>query len=186
MTVYLIGDSIRMNAESCVRAQLEGIALVSPRENCKSSHQVRANIEAWAPATVGDIVHLNCGLHDIRYNPGLTFPVSSLAQYRANLVGIFEMLARTQCQVIWATSTPLDEARHNASKPSRRYLADLLRYNEASVELAHAFGFAVNDLYQVANAAGLSELLLPDGIHFNPQGNRVVGQAIAEAIGAHL
>ncbi|PZQ32364.1 MAG: lipase [Stenotrophomonas acidaminiphila] len=139
-----------------------------------------------APATVGDIVHLNCGLHDIRYNPGLTFPVSSLAQYRANLVGIFEMLARTQCQVIWATSTPLDEARHNASKPSRRYLADLLRYNEASVELAHAFGFAVNDLYQVANAAGLSELLLPDGIHFNPQGNRVVGQAIAEAIGAHL
>lgn len=50
-------------------------------------------------------------------------------------------------------STPLDEARHNASKPSRRYLADLLRYNEASVELAHAFGFAVNDLYQVANAA---------------------------------
>ena len=49
MTVYLIGDSIRMNAESCVRAQLEGIALVSPRENCESSHQVRANIEAWAP-----------------------------------------------------------------------------------------------------------------------------------------
>lgn len=145
MTVYLIGDSIRMNAESCVRAQLEGITLVSPQENCESSHQVRARIEAWAPATAGDIVHLNCGLHDIRYNPGLTSPVSRLAQYRTNLTDIFEVLARTRCRVIWATSTPIDEELHNAAKPSRRYLADLLLYNQASVELANDFGFAVNE-----------------------------------------
>lgn len=186
MTVYLIGDSIRLNAEPVVRSLLADVALQSPRENCESSTRVRSRLGEWAPAAAGDLVHLNCGLHDLRYNPGASQPVNTLAQYIDNLRAIFDVLAATGATVVWATSTPFDEVRHNASRPSRRHLADLRRYNGASVDLAQAFGFAVHDLHDVVLSRGLSSLLLDDGLHFNPAGNAVIGVAIARAIRERL
>lgn len=57
--------------------------------------------------TVGDIVPPQLRNHDIRYNPGLTFPVQQHSAVQANLVGIFEMLAPGNAQVIWAAlNTP--------------------------------------------------------------------------------
>lgn len=182
MKVHLVGDSIRINAEPCARARLDGLCVVSPKENCASSRDLRANLARWVPANRGDIVHLNCGLHDIRHDPGADGPVSRLDDYVANLRWIFAALENMQCRIIWATSTPVDEPRHNTRKPSRRYLADVIAYNEASVRLAGAFGFQVNDLYRQVTDAGTLDLLLPDGVHFNAAGNALVGRSIAEAI----
>ncbi len=186
MTVHLIGDSIRLNAEPTVRALLGAVALESPRENCQSSTQVRERILEWVPAVRGDLVHLNCGLHDLRHDPGTSVPVNSLEAYVDNLQAIFAALARTGATVVWATSTPFDEAWHNRTKASRRYHADLLRYNARSVELAGAHGVIVHDLHAEVVRHPLHELLLADGIHFNARGNAVVGAAIADAIRMHL
>lgn len=187
MTVYLIGDSIRLNAESTVRALLgDDIAVVSPRENCESSTRVRQHIAAWVPATVGDVVHLNCGLHDLRHDPGRQAPVNTLDVYTDNLSAIFSALADTGATVVWAASTPIDEERHNRNKASRRYAADVLAYNARSVELANAHGFVVHDLHATVLRHSFHALLLEDGVHFNDAGNAVVGTAIAEAIRAQL
>lgn len=182
MSVYLIGDSIRMNSEARVRGLLSRLSIISPSENCESSTKVRERIEVWAPATIRDIVHINCGLHDIRYNPGSDRPVNTLSEYESNLSDIFGKLAKAACRVIWATSTPIDEKRHNAAKESRRYEVDLIAYNEASVRLAMQFGFSINDLYRVVSVPGEHGLLLPDGVHFNEDGNSLIGSAIAHAI----
>jgi lysophospholipase L1-like esterase len=109
-------------------------------------------------------------------------PFSTLAAYASNLEAIFDTLARTACRVVWASSTPIDQARHATNTPSRRYAIDLLRYNEASARMAKACGYAVNDLYGCVAGAGTSRLLLPDGVHFNAAGNALIGSAIADAI----
>lgn len=183
MRVALIGDSIRMNAQSFVRDRLPaGFTLVAPVENCESSHKVRARLDEWLLPGRCDLVHINCGLHDIRYDPERSRPVSLSHEYADNLRAIFARLARMATTVIWATSTPIDEVRHNAAKASRRFRADLLEYNRISVEIADAFGFRVHDLHARLMSAPIDALLLPDGVHYTPAGNALIGGYIAEAI----
>jgi isoamyl acetate esterase len=181
--VFLIGDSIRMNAQAHVRAYLPpGTSLVCPSVNCESSRQVAEGIAEWAPAAAGDLVHINCGLHDIRHDPGATGPVCTLAQYASNLRVTFEFLSERNATIIWATSTPFLEDVHNSAKASRRYLQDLTDYNTTSIAIAKEYGFYVNDMAAKLQGKNLRELLLPDGLHFNPVGNKLVGELVAAAI----
>jgi isoamyl acetate esterase len=183
MKVALIGDSIRMNAEPFVRDRLqERFQLISPHVNCESSHRVAEHIGEWVPRGEFDLVHINCGLHDIRYDPGRDRPVSSPDEYAANLRKIFAHLASSGAAVVWATSTPIDEALHNANKPSRRFRSDLLEYNRLSVSLARSFGFRIHDLHASLSKAPIENLLLVDGVHYNRAGNALIGQHIADAI----
>ena len=185
MKVALIGDSIRMNAEPFVRDHLpQRFRVTSPSVNCESSHKVAERIGDWVPRGEFDLVHINCGLHDIRYDPGRDRPVSSPQEYEANLRKIFAHLATSGAAVVWATSTPIDEVMHNASKPSRRHRSDLLEYNRLSVSLAHSFGFRIHDLHALLLQAPLESLLLADGVHYNRTGNALIGQHIADAIRA--
>lgn len=185
MRVALIGDSIRMHAEPFVRERLPPwFRLTSPSVNCESSHKVAERIGDWVPRGEFDLVHINCGLHDIRYDPGRDRPVSSPEEYEANLRKIFAHLATSGAAVVWATSTPIDEAMHNASKPSRRHRSDLLEYNRLSASLAHDFGFRIHDLHALLSQAPLENLLLADGVHYNRTGNALIGQHIADAIQA--
>ena len=148
MTVYLIGDSVRLASEPYTRAALPEADIVSPSENCRSSHDVLEHIGQWTEgATVGDIIHINCGLHDIRHNQGCNEPVADIETYRNNLIRIFDYLKQTGAKIIWASSTPFLESVHNIVKPSRRYLADLKAYNRVAEDLARQYGFAVNELY---------------------------------------
>lgn len=183
MKVHLIGDSIRLNAQPFARRFLGPAYFVAaPLVNCESSHTVAANIHNWLAGADAEVVHINCGLHDIRHDPGCDQPVSSPDEYLANLRAIFGHLTTTGARIIWATSTPINERAHNYNKLSRRYEADLLRYNRLSAELARDAGFDVNDMYQKLSSMNGQTLLLPDGIHFTPGGNELIGKFIAESV----
>ncbi|ASK26478.1 SGNH/GDSL hydrolase family protein [Neisseria chenwenguii] len=183
MTLYLIGDSVRLGYEPHVRAALPEQTIVSPPENCQSSREVAQNIAAWtAGAGKGDTVHLNCGLHDIRIDANKTRPITDPAAYRRNLVQIFDHLKQTGANVIWANSTPFLEGVHNLVKPSRRYLADLHGRNLAAEALAAEYGFSVNDLYSLMYKQDLTALMVYDGLHFNEAGSRILGEAVVEAV----
>lgn len=188
MRVALIGDSIRMNAQPFVRERLpSGFSLYAPDANCESSRTVRAHLDAWLPPGTFDVLHINCGLHDIRHDPGRSHPVCSAHEYADNLRAIFDALTRGGATIVWATSTPIDEVRHNAAKTSRRYRADLLEYNRISIEIANACGVRVHDLHAKLLRTPIGEmpiddLLLPDGVHFTPAGNARIGACIADAI----
>lgn len=182
MNISVIGDSIRMNSEKFILTGLpESWQVKSPSENCESSHKVASELDKWLGKNT-DVVHVNCGLHDIRYNPGSNRPVSTLEEYETNLNVIFSSLAKSNCLVIWATSTPFLEAIHNTAKASKRYEHDLLRYNETSVKLAVQFGFHINDLYSLVSSVEFTQLLLEDGLHFTERGNKLIGKLISKSI----
>jgi lysophospholipase L1-like esterase len=183
LKVHLIGDSIRLNAQPFARRFLAPAhRIAAPLVNCESSHTVSANIRNWLAGADADVVHINCGLHDIRHNPGCERPVSSPDEYVNNLRAIFGYLATTGARIIWATSTPINEGAHNRTKISRRYESDLLRYNRLSADLARDAGFEVNDMFEKLSSTNFQALLLPDGVHFTPSGNELIGKFIAESV----
>jgi isoamyl acetate esterase len=183
LRVALVGDSIRIGAAPHVRARLPAAWRVwSPTENGESSHTLRAHLDAWLPAGAFDLIHLNCGLHDVRYDAGRDRPVATPDEYADNLRAIFAALAVGGATVVWATTTPIDEAAHNATKASRRYAVDVTTYNRIAIALAQAAGFRIHDLHAALSQTSLADLWLPDGVHFNDAGYARIGGLIAEAL----
>jgi lysophospholipase L1-like esterase len=186
--VVLLGDSLRLHRQPIVAEQLgAGVSVYGPPENCRDSRTLLRHLDEWAPCRTADVVHVNCGLHDIRHDPGGAGPVVDLAEYRENLERVLSLLwARVTKHVIFATSTPINEDRHNANRPGRRYAVDVAAYNAVALGLTAQLGIAVNDLYGAVVSEGADGLLKCDGVHFNEHGYRFLGLHVARAISSVL
>jgi len=184
----LIGDSIRMGYEEYVRQGLTGRAeVVSPDENGGTSANVLAHLDAWVTAHAPRLVHVNCGLHDLRREFGAVTNAVPPAQYVRNLEAIFRRIRDLPgTTLIWATTTPVNERWHHDNKPFDRFEADVEAYNVAALRVAEEYGVPVDDLYAVITTAGRDRLLLPDGVHYRPEGYALLGEAVVRAIEPHL
>ena len=187
-SVILIGDSIRMGYRPTVEQLLgDRVQLWAPAENGGTSANVLAHLDEWVLSRRPNILHLNCGLHDLKTDFGATSQAVPLDQYEANLrqiVGRIEGLGTTQ--LIWATTTPVNEVWHHARKSFDRFQADVLAYNHVARQVVSAHGVPINDLYQTMMDAGRDEHLAPDGVHFTPAGYMLLGQVVADAIRIYL
>jgi lysophospholipase L1-like esterase len=185
--VVLIGDSIRMGYQAVVREALGAkITLWAPAENGGNSENVRQHSVDWIVAHAPDGVHINCGLHDIKTPFGGTAKAINIGAYRYNVEHILRAAQATGASVIWASTTPVNHAWHHANKEFDRYEADVRAYNEVAGEVAAGLGVPINDLYAIVMAAGRDALLLPDGVHYRPEGYALLGAAVARAIAPHL
>lgn len=182
--ILLIGDSIRLGYQGAVtRALLHEAVVTAPEENCQSSVEVRANARAWIVAANPDIVHLNCGLHDLRMDAGDSTHRVPIDVYADNLAAIFNLVASSgRCKLIWATTTPLIDDRHQRSRLSRRYEADVARYNQVGLAIAGKYGAAVNNLHATVLHAGAPRLLGPDGVHFTEDGSALLAEAVVASL----
>ncbi|MHC4985078.1 MAG: SGNH/GDSL hydrolase family protein [Planctomycetota bacterium] len=183
-TVILIGDSIRMGYEATVRSELAELAEVwTSQDNGGTSENVLARLDEWAISRQADLVHLNCGLHDIKTECDQDARGVPLDAYRENVRRILSRLkTETDATIVWASCTPVNEAWHNATKPFARFEADVNAYNAAAAKIAEELGIVVDDLFSVAMSAGRDELLIEDGVHFKPEGSALLGEAVAECI----
>jgi len=182
--VILIGDSIRMGYQTFVQEELGSSANVwAPEPNGGTSENVLAHLDEWILSRTPDLVHLNCGLHDLRkaFDTGeVSVPLDA---YRANVEQILSQIQdRTNAGIIWATTTPVNEQWHHENKGFDRFEADVLEYNRVSVEIAQRLGIQVNNLYAVVMTAGRDALLGQDGVHFKEEGYLLLGKAVAAAI----
>ncbi|HNQ34764.1 MAG TPA: GDSL-type esterase/lipase family protein [bacterium] len=185
--VLLIGDSIRMGYEPFVRRELEGLAeVLGPEKNGGDSDNVLRNLPEWLETFPADLVHLNCGLHDIKRPFGSSSNGIPRFQYADNLRQIFSHLVAHKIPVIWATSTPVDEKLHHQNKSFDRFEADLEHYNATALEACREFGLEVDDLFGLIERAGKSAYLLDDGVHFKPEGYQLLGREVARVIRAAL
>jgi lysophospholipase L1-like esterase len=186
--VVLIGDSIRMGYQAVVAEALADCAMVwGPEANCWNSANVLAHIDEWVIARQPDLVHLNCGLHDLKRAYDSPAHEVEPAAYRANIEAILQrILHETRAAVIWATITPVNEAWHHATKGFDRFAADVALYNALALEVVRASAVPVNDLYATVMQAGRDTLLVPDGVHFNEAGSALLGQTVADTIRARL
>lgn len=185
LRVTLIGDSIRVGYEPLVREKLAGKAEVwGPEENGGDSRNVLAHLDAWALERPAEVIHLNCGLHDLKVMPDGCYQVD-LEEYADNLRHIVDRLkSETDAALIWATSTPIVDERHQAREnfPAKRFEADVERYNRAALEVVNRAGLTVNDLHGVIEKGGITECVSPDGVHMTERGYALLADAVARAV----
>jgi len=180
-SVILIGDSIRMGYQETVRDCLgDRVDIWTPEKNGGDSTNVVANIQDWVLDRKPDILHLNCGLHDLKKDFETGTPAIALTDYADNLRTLFKIVTEAGITLTWATTTPVNEKRHHAVKPFDRFEADVAAYNEAALTVAREFSVNVDDLYSTVMQAGRDALLSADGVHFTPDGYRLLGQTVAE------
>jgi isoamyl acetate esterase len=184
--VVLIGDSIRMGYEPLVAKRFEGLAeVLSHEENGGTSENVLKHLDEWAISRNPDVIHLNCGLHDLAIDElGAPNRIKPEA-YVANVKEIFKQLrAKTKAKLIWATTTPVVDEWHLKEKQFERRQVDVIKYNELALPLTA--GLAVDDLFAVIVAAGIEKCLRTDGVHMTPMANEILADAVTAKIRAAL
>jgi lysophospholipase L1-like esterase len=180
--VVLLGDSIRLHYQSSVQKALASVASVkAPSENCETSRNMLSHLNTWVFSNKPDIVHLNCGLHDLRYNPGADSKVVAIEEFANNIDKILSSLTE-RYYVIWATITPVNEIWHRENKPSRRYESDVIMYNEMAIRIASKYQVQINDLFHLIESNGKNTLLAQDGVHFTKSGYDLLAKQVTSSI----
>ena len=181
--ILIIGDSISIGYTPFVAEMLAGHGRIGHNPgNGGDSRNVRANLDAWLAESPAEIVHVNCGLHDIKVAFDSDARQVPLAEYRDNLSWIADRLSACDAAPIWAATTPVVEAWHHQRKAFDRFNADVDAYNAAAAEIMGGAGIAVNDLHAVIQAAGPEKLLSPDGVHFSEAGYRLLAEKVVECL----
>ena len=181
--LVLIGDSIRMGYQATVRERLTSVDIWSPEANGGDSANVLAHLDEWVAAHSPQVVHLNCGLHDIKKPFDSGRAQIGLDEYRRHLRESFDRILSTGARLVWASTTPVDEDLHHRNKGFDRFTADVDAYNSVALDLATAEDVPVNDLHAVIESAGRTHLLREDGVHFSEEGSQLLGDAVAEFVG---
>jgi lysophospholipase L1-like esterase len=183
--VLLIGDSISIGYTLEVRARLAEKANVHRiPENGGSTLDGLAKLDRWLGDGKWDVIHFNWGLHDLKHwkdrKLDLAGPqVVPLEVYEKNLRELVGRLKATGAKLIFAPTTPVPEGS------AGRVAADEIKYNEAALRVMNESGVAIDDLHAVA-AGKLAEIQRPKNVHFRPEGNRVLGERVAESIAKAL
>ncbi len=182
--IVLIGDSIRMGYQPFVQEELrDEMEVWGATQNGGTSSNVLAHLEEWVISRDPDVVHLNCGLHDIKKEFGAENNNIPLEEYQENVEQILRtILEKTSAKVIWATTTPVNERRHHETKGFDRFETDVEAYNREATQIAQKLGVQINNLYEVVMKAGRDRLLQKDGVHFIEEGSALLGRAVAEAV----
>lgn len=177
--IILIGDSIRTGYQPSVISALQGEANVwGPEENGGTSRNVLEHLDEWVFSRPSDIVHLNCGLHDLvrlsDENVAEHHRVP-LDEYERNVHEILSRIQATGKLVVWATITPV----RGITQGFVRHEGDVEIYNGAALRVVQQLTVPINDLGRTVHELGRDIILLPDGVHYSPKGSEQLGQAVA-------
>ncbi len=190
--VVLLGDSIRMGYAPLVEKLLAGKAIiVSPKANGGDSANNLKNLEAWAIREQPDIVHFNCGIHDVKKSKKTGEHQVPAPQYEGNLRKIVERLRKeTKATVIFVTTTPILDERAAKGRTKADYElldASAIQYNGIARRVMQELKVPLNDLRDVMPDAGTREKLISaDGVHFTQEGREKLAKAVADMISRHL
>jgi len=171
--VLLIGDSISKGYTLPVRHALSGKAnLHRAPANCGSTAMGLKNLTVWLGKGKWDIIHFNFGIWNINTKDEV---------YAAELEKIVEQLKKTGAQLVWARTTPAgDKGNAEGYTPAK---CD--RVNRIADAIMQKHGIPINDLY-TAVAPKLAELQKAKNVHFNAEGNLVLGKQVAAVIQSHI
>jgi len=149
-SAILIGDSICMGYRPLVKQRLsEKVDILGIEGNGGDSGRVLENLDEWMINRDATLIHLNCGLHDLKFERDSEAYQQPLDVYEANLRKIFERLQKeAAARLIWAATTPVIDKRHNAVKGFDRYLRDVEAYNRVAAAIMTEANIPINDLIQ--------------------------------------
>lgn len=179
--VLLIGDSISIGYTLPTRKLLEGKANVHriPTNGGPTKNGV-ANITKWLGTGKWDVIHLNWGIHDLKYMPDGKRQVEP-ADYEANLRSLVATLKATGAKLIWATTTPIPEGELN---PQRKF-GLVPEYNAIAAKVMTENGIAIDDL-NAHITPNLATMQNPHDVHYTSAGSEYLAKKVAEEIGKAL
>ena len=149
-------------------------------ENGGDSANVAARLGAWLGEGEWDVIHFNCGLHDVRTDPERGAYQVPVEEYEQNLFRIVVHLqSETRARLVWATITPVVEARHNVGGEGRRFARDVEAYNAAALRVMHEARVEIDDLHAFVVERGVDESVSDDGVHLTDDASRAVGLEVA-------
>jgi lysophospholipase L1-like esterase len=113
-----------------------------------------------------DVVLINCGLHDVKRIPKTGKIAVEASEYEANLNDIERLIRLHGGKMIWISTTPVDDARHNSlSKDFFRYNADVVRYNAIAAAACNKLHVPIVDLYTFTANFGNGHYI--DHVHYD-------------------
>lgn len=181
----LVGDSIAGGYRPLVAQLLEGRAIVvGPPASGGDSGAVLKNLETWLVREKPAVVHLNCGLHDLKLSKETKKHQVELADYAANLRRI---VARMQQEAgttfVFANTTPILDERHAKRRADfDRFEADVQRYNTVAAAVMREAGVPVHDLHWVVGQGGTAAVMNADGTHYSVAGYTRLAEAVADCV----
>jgi lysophospholipase L1-like esterase/dienelactone hydrolase len=182
--VLLLGDSIRMGYAPLVAKKLVGKAeVVSPAENGGDTANTLKLLDKWLAERNPVVVHINCGLHDLKFGKKTQAHQVPPDKYEANLRAIIERLRKATPHVVFAATTPILDDRHAGRKADfDRFDKDVKAYNERAVKVMLELGVPVDDLYRIVHDGGPATMLGKDGTHYTPAGYDRLADAVADSV----
>jgi lysophospholipase L1-like esterase len=142
-------------------------------------------------ASLGTVLLLNCGLHDVRRDPrGSTRQVEP-GDYAANLNDILQLATRLSQHVVWLRNTPVVDELHQRLNPEfTRFNADVELYNQIADTLTDEAGIPSIDLYwftrKLSPANETLEQLYCDHVHFSEPVRQMQAAYIAGWLEAYI
>ena len=185
----LIGDSIRLGYAPLVAERLRGkVVVLSPEPNGGDSANVLAHLEEWVIQERPDLVHLNCGLHDLKRSKATGQHQVPLEQYEANLRAMLRRVREESgAALVFASTTPIADDRHAQRRVAfDRCEEDVRRYNAAALRVMRELGVPVHDLHWTVEQAGAAAVVAADGTHYTPEGYARLAEAVADCVLRHL
>jgi lysophospholipase L1-like esterase len=185
--VVLVGDSIRMSyAPFVIEALKDKAVVVSSPANGGDTGRVLAHLDEWVISEQPNIVHFNAGLHDLKRDRESKSPNVTLEQYEANLRKIIGRLQKeTKATLIFATTTPIIDARH-AKRSIDRFEADVVAYNHVGEKVAKEMGVEINDLHAFVVKEGAEKMIRSDGTHYSQKNAKKMSKVVVECVSKHL
>ncbi len=196
--VFVIGDSISMHYGPYLKKSLEGFFEYDRKRdkgqaledldkpvgaNGGDSQRVRDYLDKLLqdPGFHTDYLLVNCGLHDIKTNPGTGDIQVSLQAYEENLDAIVKQAKKLRAQLVWITTTPVVDSIHNRSMSGfHRYAKNLGAYNQAALGIMNRNKVPVIDLHTYTVKFGPG--VFKDHVHFDHKTREKQADFIAGAL----
>ncbi len=179
--VLLAGDSISFGYGPKVAEILQGrFEVHNLPANGGTSANLLAHLEDWVVKPCFDIIHLNCGLHDLAIEREAGRHRVPLDLYRQNVETIVRRVGKeTRSLLAWATTTPVIYRRHRSHKSFDRREGDVVLYNRVACRIMARHGILVDDLHRVVERAGRDACVGEDGVHMTDLGNDLLSKTVA-------
>jgi acyl-CoA thioesterase-1 len=175
--VLIIGDSISIGYTVPARKLLQGKANVHRiPENGGPTTNGLAKIDKWLGDGKWDVIHFNWGLHDLKRDNDDKLQVP-LDQYEKNLRELVKRMKATKAKLIWASTTPVPDAK--VSPPRKN--SDVLAYNAVAKKIMEENGVAIDDLYAFAMPR-LEKIQQRANVHFSAEGSTALAGEVAASI----
>ncbi|SHE65180.1 Lysophospholipase L1 [Mariniphaga anaerophila] len=184
--ILIIGDSTSLGYTPFVKEDLKEVADVFHNPgNAQHTGTGLENIEAWIGDEKWDIIQFNWGLWDLCYrhpdskeqgkrdkiNGTITF---SIDEYRNNLDSIVKLIKKkSDAKLVFVTSTYVPE------NEAGRYQEDVIRYNQAAIEVMKNNGVEINDIFEKSVSVHKRHGRDTNDVHYSKEGYDEIGKQIS-------